>query len=242
MFLKITDIEKVDNGVIQLAQGERFEIRKIDLGVKGSRGSIGLIPSGLNYIVAIFRGQIPSWDPFAVYRRIANEPAINKYYDYIICDTPPELFPPTIWGLYAADYVIIPSNYEELSIAGVRLLLKEVIPEVVYAAKKDLRILGIVLINVTRRHKQKSYDDLEKSFVKYIKRGLPRVVYERIYSKPLFNTVIHRYRGLSDLVYTPRKLRTPLSRVLSSTKQLENEVKSFVDEVEKRISNFVGVT
>jgi len=242
MFLKIKDIERVDNGTIQLAAGQHFEIREIDLGIKGSRGSIGLTPSGLNYIVAMFRGQFPSWDPFAVYKRIATEPAINRYYDYVICDTPPELFPPTIWGLYTADYIIIPSNLEELSLAGVKLLLKEVIPEVIYTTKKNLKILGIALINLTRRYQQKTFDELEKNIIKYIKRELPRVVYERIYSKPLFNTVIHRYSELSDLVYTPRKLRTPLSRVVSSIKQLENEVKSFVDEVEKRISSFEGVT
>jgi len=241
MFLKVTDVEKVDNGIIQLAQREHFEIRKIDLDMKDSGGSIGLVPSDLNYIVAVFRGQIPSWDPFALYRRIVTEPAINKDYDYIICDTPPELFPPTLWGLYAADYIIIPSNLEELSLAGVKLLLKEVIPEVIYTTKKDLRILGIALINVTRRYQQKTFDELEKSIIKYIKRELPRVVYERIYSKPLFNTVMHRYHELSDLVYTPKRLRTPLSRVLSAIKQLENEVKSFIDEVEKRISNFEGV-
>uniref|UniRef100_A0A7C4BCZ4 ParA family protein n=1 Tax=Ignisphaera aggregans TaxID=334771 RepID=A0A7C4BCZ4_9CREN len=240
MFLKISDIEKVDDGVIQLAQGQPFKIRKIDLGLQGSRGSLGLIPSGLNYIVAIFRGQIPSWDPFALYRRIATEPAINRYYDYIICDTPPELFPPTIWGLYTADYIIIPTNFEELSLAGVKLLLKEVIPEVIYTTKKDLRILGIALINVTKKYKQETFNKLEEGFIKFVKRELPRVVYERIYKKPLFNTVIHRYSDLSGLVYTPRRWEIPLSRVISKMKELDDEVKDFADEVEKRISNFEG--
>jgi len=240
-FLNIKEIEKVNDGIIQLAGGQHFKIRKIDLGVEGSRGSIGLIPSGLNYIIATFRGQIPSWHTFAVYTRIATEPAINKNYDYIICDTPPELFPPTIWGLYAADYIIIPSNLEELSIAGVKLLLKEVIPEVIYTTKKDLRVLGIALINVTRKYRQETLNKLEKKIIDYIKRELPRIVYERIYSKPLFNTVIHRYSELSDLVYTPRRWEIPLSRVISKIKQLESEIKSFVDEVEERISSFEGV-
>jgi len=76
-------------------------------------------------------------DPFALYKRLMMEPTINKNYDYVLCDTPPELFAPTVWGLYAADFIIVPSNLEELSLAGVKLLLRDVLPEVIFTSKKS---------------------------------------------------------------------------------------------------------
>jgi len=108
----------ISDGVLELATQGRFKIRQIDLGVKVS-GEVGLILSGINYIIDVFRGRIPAWDPQAVYSRLMTEPAINKS-DYVICDTPPELFTPTMWGLYVVDYIIIPSNMEEPSLLGVK--------------------------------------------------------------------------------------------------------------------------
>ncbi|MEM1696898.1 MAG: AAA family ATPase [Desulfurococcaceae archaeon] len=94
------------------------------------------------------------------------EPAIREY-EFVLCDTPPELFPPTMWGLYAADYVVIPSNMEELSLAGLKLLLKEVLPEVMTTgARRDLRVLGVALVNVTKRYTQKTFDDLNTHITK----------------------------------------------------------------------------
>jgi len=134
MFLKVNEIEKVEDGVFQMAEGKQFRIRKV---VLGEYISVGLIPSGLNYIIDTFKGSYPSMDPFALYKRLMMEPTINKNYDYVLCDTPPELFAPTVWGLYAADFIIVPSNLEELSLAGVKLLLRDVLPEVIFTSKKS---------------------------------------------------------------------------------------------------------
>ncbi len=240
-FIKVNELENVDNGIIELAQDKKFEIRELNLGTKGK---VGLIPSGLNYIVKAYRGELPFMDPFAVYKRLVREPAITRYYDFVICDSPPELFTPTIWGLYAADFIIVPSNLEELSIIGVKLLLKDVLPDIMYTAPrdKDIKILGISIINVTKHYKPGS-DTLMKlrdSLIKFLKR-LPRIVYEKIYKDPLFNTIIYRYDALKDLPYRPRRYETPLKRVIESDKELYNNIREFTKELIDRVNNFEGL-
>lgn len=239
LFLKITEIEEVKDGIIQMAQGEKFSIRPIDL---KTRGEVGLIPSGLNYIVNVFRGQIPSWDPYAIYLRLMREPAITKKYDYVICDTPPELFPPTIWGLYAADYILIPSNLEELSLSGVKLLLREIIPEVMNRSKKEPKVLGVALVNATRKISQKSLDELNTALYNFVKKTLPMLNRNLVYKKPLFSTIIYRYDELKDLVYRPRRWELPLYRIVTRNSKLKDEITAFSNEVLERINNFEGIS
>jgi chromosome partitioning protein len=236
LFLRINEIENISDGVLELATQRRFKIRQIDLGVKVP-GEVGLIPSGINYIINVFRGMIPAWDTQAVYSRLMTEPAINKGYDYVICDTPPELFAPTMWGLYVADYIIIPSNMEELSLLGVKILLKEVIPDVILKSKKEPKVLGIALINITRRVKGDTIAKLETSIKRFI-RQLPSIIYSRVYEKLFFDTVIYRDDELRDLAYRPRRWEIPLSRIINRSSELKSEVESFAGEVVNRINNF----
>jgi len=239
LFLKINDIENVTNGVLEFAAGGRFEIRKIRIASNRVK-EIGLIPSGINYILNVYRGQIPAWDPNAIYKRIMREPAITRYYDYIICDTPPELFPPTIWGLYAADYLIIPTNLEELSLAGVKILFKEIIPDVILNSKKELKVLGTAIVNVTRKYKTETIKTLEDKFIKFIKH-LPSSIYNRVYRNPFFETIILRHSKLKDLSYRPRRWEIPLSRIIDTSSELRDEVLRFGKEVEERIERFEGL-
>ncbi len=238
-FIKVNEIENVDNGVIELAQNKRFSIRKFDLGVKGE---VGLVPSGLNYIIRAYRGELPLMDPFAVHKRISTEPVITRNYDYVICDSPPELFTPTIWGLYAADFILIPSNLEELSLAGVRLLIKDVLPDIMMTSSKNVKALGVALINVTRHYKTESKTLLRKieELVKFLKR-MPRPIYERVYKDPLFNTIIYRYDELRDLPYRPRRYEIPLGRVIKENGTLHSNVREFVKELTDRVNNFEGL-
>lgn len=239
LFLKIDEIENVNDGTFHMAKGLKFRIRKIDL--QNIRGKLGLVPSGLNYVISVYRGELPAWDPFAIHKRISREPAITGGYDFALCDTPPELFPPTMWGLYAADYIIIPSNMEELSLAGLKLLLKEVLPDVLTVrGDRNLRVLGVALINVTRHYKQKALDELNIAITKFLK-GLPSVIARNVYERPLFNTITHRNNELTDLVYRPRRWELPLDRVLRSEDSLRLEVESFGEEVLSRINNFKGL-
>jgi chromosome partitioning protein len=240
-FLKINQIENVKDGVLELALGKKFAIKKVTLGIEGTE-VIGLIPSGINYILKVYKGEIPAWDPYAIYTRITKEPTINKYYDYIICDTPPELFTPTKWGLYVADYLIVPTNLEELSLAGIKILFKEVIPDVMISTKKDLKVLGVAIINVTKKYKKETIDGIEKKLIDLIKKSTPSTIYSRVYKKLFFNSIIHRYNKLKDLVYRPKKWKIPLSKIVNSSQELKNEVFNFVDEVESRIRNFESIS
>jgi len=238
LFVKIDELENVGDGVIEVVRGEQFRIRRIKLG----DGEMGLIPSGLNYIIRVYRGEIPAWDPYALYARISKEPAINKNYDFILCDTPPELFAPTLWGLYAADYVIIPSNYEELSLLGIKLLLREVLPDVFERSKKQLKVLGVVLINVTRKLSSDSIKKLNEVLKRFIKEKLPGSDRVRIFVEPLLKTAIHRYDELRDLPYRPRRHEIPLDRVIRKNKDLGQEIETLTREVLERINHFQGLT
>jgi chromosome partitioning protein len=239
MFIKVSTILNVKDGSLQMAQNLKFRIRNVSFGSSGVNA--GLIPSGLNYILEVFRGQIPSQDPFALYSRISREPAINKKYDYVLCDTPPEIFAPTLWGLYAADYVIIPSNLEELSLWGTRLMLRDVFPEIATRGKKDLKILGVALVNITRRYKASTLKNVERSLKKFITNSLPPALTQRIYHDVFFNTIMYRYRALADLVYKPKRWKIPLERVVNFSPGLKADVQNFATEVEDRINNFRGL-
>jgi chromosome partitioning protein len=238
MFCKITEVEKVMDGCLQMVQGGIFHIRPVALSASGVKA--GLIPSGLNYMIDVFRGQIPSQDPFALYSRISREPAIMNY-DYVLCDTPPELFAPTLWGLYAADYVIIPSNLEELSLSGTRILLRDVIPEIVDRTRKDLKILGVALVNITRKCKESTIRREEERLRKFIKTYLPPALARRIFKDVFFKTIMYRCRELADLVYRPGRWKIPLERIVSRSPELLTDVRDFASEVEDRINNFGGL-
>jgi chromosome partitioning protein len=239
-FLKINEIENIENGVLELVAKQQFKIRTVDLGIE-NRGKVGLIPSGINYILKVYMGQLPQWMPKALYSRITTEPAINRYYDYVICDTPPELFPPTIWGLYAADYLIVPTNLEELSLAGIKILLKHIVPDIIVQGNDKLRVLGVAIINISRRWSLKTINSIEEKFKRFVKE-LPATIYNRIYKKPFFETIIHSYDDLRDLSYRPRRSEIPLGRVISRIKELREEVEAFAREVEERIEYFEGLS
>ncbi|EZQ11346.1 chromosome partitioning protein [Candidatus Acidianus copahuensis] len=119
-FIKTNELDTYQ-GVLHMARGEKFKIIPVNIGK--IKGKLGLIPSNLSYLVDVYRGQIPLTDPYALHKRLYREPAITKDYEWVIIDTPPELFAPTIWALYASNYLIIPSNLEELPLMGVRILI-----------------------------------------------------------------------------------------------------------------------
>ena len=237
-FIKISDLESITDGFIEMAQGGRFKVRSVSMGTKGK---VGIIPSGLNYIVSVYRGAIPSWDPYAIYKRISTEPAINRYYDFVICDSPPELFPPTIWGLFTADYILIPSNLEELSLLGVKLLIRDILPEVIMSSRKNVKILGVVLINIVRKYSSKTINELNDKLTKFL-RQLPPIIRERFYNKPLFDTIIYRYNELKDLTYRPRRWEIPLYRVIEKNIELKRNIEDLSKEVVERVENFDGLT
>ncbi len=57
-FVKVSELDKFQES-FHLARGDRFKIVKIN-------NKLGLIPSRLSYIIAAYRGEMPSGDPFAI--------------------------------------------------------------------------------------------------------------------------------------------------------------------------------
>jgi chromosome partitioning protein len=231
-FIKSNELD-AHQGSLHLARGERFEIVSINV---SKDNKIGLIPSRLTYMIDAFRGQLPLQDMYAVDKRLRTEPAINKNYDYVICDTPPELFAPTVWALYAADIIIIPINNEELSILGAKMLIQHILPSV-FPYKKDLKVLGLVLTNITYRWKIDTIKRLNEKITNFIKNQ--SLAFKPYYYKdPLFNTTIHRENELKDLPYRPKRWETPLFRIMDRTPELNEEVVNFAHEVLQREQNF----
>lgn len=235
-FRKIEDIEVVENGVFELIGGQAYSIYKI--AVQGDK-HLGLISSGLNYIIRTYRGQIPHTDPFALYSAISREPAINRQYDFILCDTPPELFAPTLWGLYAADYIILPTLNEELSYAGIKLFLKEVFPGIVDTSKKEAKVLGIIFNNV-KKGVGKGLLKRGEAFERDVMKKLSHNVKERIYEKPFFDIKIYRYAQLRDLVYRLRRKDIPIKRVMRRYASIRDNAIALAREILDRMNYFKG--
>jgi chromosome partitioning protein len=145
-----------------------------------------------------------------------------------------------MWGLYAADYLIVPTNLEELSLAGIKILLKHVIPDVIINGNNRLKVLGIAIVNVTRRWEINSIKKIEEGFKRFV-RNLPATIYNRIYKEPFFRTIIHRHDELRDLSYRPRRWSIPLSRVINRIKEIKDEVINFARDIEERIEGFEGL-
>ena len=228
-FVKSTELDNY-RGSIHMARGAEFKILPVS-------ENIGLVPSNLRYILDSYRGELPVSDTYAIDKRIRREPAITRKYEYVICDTPPELFAPTIWALYAADYILIPTNFEELSLLGVRLLMRDVLPDV-FPYRKNCKVLGVVLTNITKRYKKETIEKVGESIKRFIAREIPRSLWDRFYEKPLFDTVVYRYRELADLIYRPRRWETPLFRIMSRAKDLDGIAVRLAVEVLTRERNF----
>jgi cellulose biosynthesis protein BcsQ len=105
-------------------------------------------------------------------------------------------------GVYATDNIVIRTNLEELSLAGIKLLLKHVIPDVIINGNNRLKVLGVAVINVTRYVKPESIEKVEDAFKRFIK-TLPAIIYNRIYRRPFFTILIYKYDELRDLTYKP---------------------------------------
>ncbi|HWQ18091.1 MAG: ParA family protein [Sulfolobales archaeon] len=250
-FIKTDQLEDTSDGSFELIEGYRWRIRPVLRALK-SGGKLDLIPSGVNYMIKSYRGQLSSARTFALRTKISTEVAINQNYDYVLCDTPPELYPPTTWGLYAADYLLIPMNTEELSFAGVKLFLKHIFPDLVRelrTAEKDIKLLGIVYVNVLRPKRRtgrgslgrlKIIEEMSRKLERFIRDELDYILRQYIYNPPVFNTIIHRDSTLRDLPYRPRRRAIPLQRILS--KKPMDEVFRLAEEVVERINNFRGLS
>ena len=79
----------------------------------------------------------------------------NRFYDYVLIDTPPDLDIFLMNALYASDYTIIPTDLETLAIRGINDLLNTI--ENVQSKKRDrvgedLRIMGVLPNKLNKRY------------------------------------------------------------------------------------------
>lgn len=85
----------------------------------------------------------PTWG--TLLRRVLGR--VRQQYDYILLDTGPSLSNLTVNAFYAADYVVIPTQLEMLSVKGLQLLLERV-DEARAEANPRLQIAGVAAMMV----------------------------------------------------------------------------------------------
>lgn len=96
----------------------------------------------------------PTWGTrlASVIRKIRND------YDYILLDSGPSLNSLTVNALYAADYVIVPTQLEMLSVKGLQLLLER-IDEARAEGNPRLQVAGVVAQMVQMTNASKTMNE-----------------------------------------------------------------------------------
>ena len=122
----------------------------------------------------------PTWGT-----RLANVlRSVRGNYDYILLDAGPSLNSLTVNALYAADYVLVPTQLEVLSVKGLQLLLER-IDEARAEANPRLQIAGAVAMMVQQANASRAMDQSLRQALG--QRGIRA-----------FNTVIKRSIQFSD--------------------------------------------
>src|SRR5438552_2193706 len=82
---------------------------------------------------------------------------VRRNYDYVLLDAGPSLNSLTVNALYAADYVLIPTQLEMLSVKGLQLLVER-IDEARAEANPRLQIAGAVAMMVQQANASRAMD------------------------------------------------------------------------------------
>ncbi len=191
--------------------------------------TIDVLPSTIKAISNIARGQFPFMNVL-VLRQLIERYNLRDRYDYIIIDSAPEIYTPTMMTMTAADYLLIPTTTSLLALRGVQLTLTEAVP-LVLPFNPNVRILGIVF-NMTHSHmKAETYEKL----MGFVLSRLPKQIVDLLPRNAIFNTKFRankRYFG--DLLFTYDKPAMPLLYVLSH-EDIRDLFVSFAKEVITRI-------
>ena len=84
---------------------------------------------------------------------------VRRNYDYILLDCAPNLNSLTVNALHAADYVVIPTHLEMLSVNGLRELLQR-IEEARREANARLRVAGVVAMMVQHANSNREVEQI----------------------------------------------------------------------------------
>ena len=94
---------------------------------------------------------------------------VERFYDYIIIDTPPSFNILTLNGYSAADYIIIPMSAEILSLVGLTQI-KETYDTIRETVNPDLKVMGIVMTRFdSRRSLSWEVKEMAESVAKQMK-------------------------------------------------------------------------
>jgi len=131
------DKEYKDKGIIHQTRFKNVEIVPSNFLLTGAKVRIGELKDRL----------------WRVWRYLK---LFNRFYDYVLIDTPPDLDIFLLNALYASDYTIIPTDLETLAIRGINDLLNTI--ENVQSKKRDrvgedLRIMGVLPNKLNKRYK-----------------------------------------------------------------------------------------
>lgn len=105
---------------------------------------------------------------------------VRHDYDYILLDAGPSLNSLTVNALYAADFVLIPTQLEMMSVKGLQLLLER-IDEARAEANPKLQIAGAVAMMVQQANASKAMNEALRqalgqrgirAFTTYVKRSI----------------------------------------------------------------------
>ena len=198
--------------------------------VKTKYFNLDLIPSSIKSITAIMKGQFPFMNPLVLKTFLDSSKLKNKY-DYIVIDSPPEIYTPTTISLVASDYVIIPTTPSLLGLRGVQLTLTEAIP-FVQTLNPSLKILGIVF---NMHHRRMKYETMQK-LLAYIVSKLPQNVFSLLPNDYVYHTSFYankKYFG--EWLYEYDSAEMPLVTLLDKYNELKKLFISFAEETVARI-------
>ena len=138
---------------------------------------------------------------------------VEKFYDFIIIDTPPAFNILTLNGYGAADYIIIPMSAEILSLVGLTQL-KETYDTIKHAVNPKLKVMGILMTRFDGR-RGLSWE------VKEMAEGVAKQIKTRVFDTVIRNSVAAAEapaHGENLMEYAPRS-------------NAARDYKSFVNEV-----------
>jgi len=152
-----------DSNIVQIFENRDYDERNL---IKTTRfTNLEILPSN----ILLFRAQPNLYKVKNGVWRLRNYLKIfNRFYDYVLIDTPPELGVFLLNALYASDFVLIPTDLEILSVRGIRDLFNTIrnVKKHKKEASESLEILGILPNKLNKRVKthKEMMELLEKSF------------------------------------------------------------------------------
>jgi chromosome partitioning protein len=209
-------------------------LRKVDKNL-----DLKLIPSDIiEYSKYWAESRTPdTFDSSQGLRNIRKEIALRRKggYDYIIIDCPPDPGYAKI-GVYAADYIIIPTDVTDISLRGTYLFTTSLLLAAMGRAKQA-HMLGIIINRVFKRFISKSarrwLDMIEAKLKEYSLNNIE--LGRRIYDPILFNTIVPQNKDIGKIVLKRERI---IPKVFSKGGRVANIFKQLAEEVEWRITHF----